>query len=365
MLSVRAGIVACSKDGVLPQHELPRGFRACLATFAPGSAATASNDRKRPPRSLNRLIIRNFEYLLALNREKHFARAATSCRVSQPTLSAGIKQLEEDMDVRIVNRGQRFEGFTPEGERVLAWAQQMMEDCMRLKQELHGLRGSGLQGPFRLGMLPATSALASILSVAFAEKFPGLQISIETSEAARLLQSVRQGELDVALMYLDETPGEGLDAYALYRERMFLFTAAGIGDRRATWAEAASLPLCLLRSSLPRAAEAKLEKAAKTTYTDSPAVLAAHVASGRWSTVLPQSLATMLTKTPALQAVAIAKPAEQANVGFVTVKSNPLPAAAHALMEMAHSPEMVTAIRAMLAVYEAYVPQAIAISELV
>lgn len=311
------------------------------------------------------MIIRNFEYLLALNREKHFARAATSCRVSQPTLSAGIKQLEEDMDVRIVNRGQRFEGFTPEGERVLAWAQQMMEDCMRLKQELHGLRGSGLQGPFRLGMLPATSALASILSVAFAEKFPGLQISIETSDAARLLQSVRQGELDVALMYLDETPGEGLDAYALYRERMFLFTAAGIGDRRATWAEAASLPLCLLRSSLPRAAEAKLEKAAKTTYTDSPAVLAAHVASGRWSTVLPQSLATMLTKTPALQAVAIAKPAEQANVGFVTVKCNPLPAAAHALMEMAHSPEMVTAIRAMLAVYEAYVPRAIAISELV
>src|SRR3984957_11735611 len=116
-------------------------------------------------RSWNGLIIRNFEYLLALNKERHFARAAASCRVSQPTLSAGIKQLEEDMDVLIVKRGQRFEGFTPEGERVLAWAQQMLEDCMRLRQELHKLRDQGLQGSFRLGMLPGTSALASMLSV--------------------------------------------------------------------------------------------------------------------------------------------------------------------------------------------------------
>ena len=55
------------------------------------------------------MIIRNFEYLLALSKERHFARAANACRVSQPTLSAGIKQLEEDMDVLIVKRGRRFE----------------------------------------------------------------------------------------------------------------------------------------------------------------------------------------------------------------------------------------------------------------
>ena len=175
------------------------------------------------------MIIRNFEYLLSLNKERHFARAAAACRVSQPTLSAGIKQLEEDMDVLIVRRGRRFEGFTPEGERVLAWAQQMMEDCMRLKQELHGFRDNGIRGPFRLGMLPATSALASVLSVAFAAKFPELQISIATGDAAHLVQALREGKADVALTYLEEAPGEGLDAYALYRERMFLFTQAVVG----------------------------------------------------------------------------------------------------------------------------------------
>ena len=306
------------------------------------------------------MIVRNFEYLLALNKERHFARAAASCSVSQPTLSAGIKQLEEDMDVLIVKRGQRFEGFTPEGERVLAWAQQMLEDCMRLKQELHQLRDNGMQGPFRLGMLPATSALASVLSVPFAEKYPELQISMETVDAAALLQAVRQGEVDVALTYIDEAAGEGLDMYALYRERMLLFTSTDTSDaRRVAWADAAALPLCLLRSGVPRSAEAQLEKAAKVIYTDSPAVLAAHLATGRWSTVLPLSLATILTRTPSLHAIAIAKPDEQANVGFVTLKSDPLPTAVHALMEMAHTPEIVSAIRTMLAAHEAYAPKRI------
>jgi hypothetical protein len=73
--------------------------------------------------------------------------------------------------------------------------------------------------------------------------------------------------------------------------------------------------------------------------------------------VLPQSLATMLTKTPALRALAVAGPGGQANVGFVTIKSDPLPAVVHALMEMAHTPELVAAIRAMLGAYEDYLPQ--------
>jgi DNA-binding transcriptional LysR family regulator len=90
-------------------------------------------------------------------------------------------------------------------------------------------------------------------------------------------------------------------------------------------------------------------------YTDAPGVLAAHVATGRWSTVLPQSLAGMLTKTPGLRAAAIAKPGEQANVGFVVAKSDPLPPAVHALMELAHTPEMVTAIRGILRAHVGYV----------
>ena len=74
------------------------------------------------------MIARNCEYLLALHREGHFANAAKSCNVSQPTLSAGIKQLEEDTGVQIVRHGRRYDGLTPEGIRVLAWAKQMYDD---------------------------------------------------------------------------------------------------------------------------------------------------------------------------------------------------------------------------------------------
>jgi excisionase family DNA binding protein len=66
------------------------------------------------------MIVRYLDYLVALARERHFARAAAACNVTQPTLSAGMKQLEESLGVLIVERRQRFVGFTPEGERVLA-----------------------------------------------------------------------------------------------------------------------------------------------------------------------------------------------------------------------------------------------------
>jgi DNA-binding transcriptional LysR family regulator len=69
------------------------------------------------------MIIRHLQYLTNLSRERHFARAAAACNVTQSTLSAGIKQLEESLGVLIVERGQRYVGLTDDGERVLAWAQ--------------------------------------------------------------------------------------------------------------------------------------------------------------------------------------------------------------------------------------------------
>jgi DNA-binding transcriptional LysR family regulator len=63
--------------------------------------------------------IRQLQYLSALAREKHFTRAAKACNVTQPTLSGRIRQLEQELGVPIVERGQRFHGLTPEGEKVL------------------------------------------------------------------------------------------------------------------------------------------------------------------------------------------------------------------------------------------------------
>jgi len=59
------------------------------------------------------MLLRQLVYLRALSWERHFARAAAACGVSQPTLSAALKQLESEFAVPIVQRSRRFEGFTP------------------------------------------------------------------------------------------------------------------------------------------------------------------------------------------------------------------------------------------------------------
>ena len=91
------------------------------------------------------MLLRQLEYLVALARERYFARAAAACYVSQPSLSAAIRKLEHELDVPIVRRGRRFEGLTPEGERVLPWAHRILAERDALRHELSAMRG-GLAG---------------------------------------------------------------------------------------------------------------------------------------------------------------------------------------------------------------------------
>ncbi|MDY6859946.1 MAG: LysR family transcriptional regulator, partial [Pseudomonadota bacterium] len=74
-------------------------------------------------------MIDKLEMFIALARNRHFGRAAEECGVTQPTLSAAIKQLEEQLGVMLVWRGSRYRGLTPEGARVLEWARQIVGDA--------------------------------------------------------------------------------------------------------------------------------------------------------------------------------------------------------------------------------------------
>ena len=66
--------------------------------------------------------IKQLKFLIALDETRHFGQAAARCHVTQPTLSMRLRNLEQELDLALVNRGQRFEGFTAQGDRVLAWA---------------------------------------------------------------------------------------------------------------------------------------------------------------------------------------------------------------------------------------------------
>ncbi|MBN0009617.1 LysR family transcriptional regulator, partial [Pseudomonas aeruginosa] len=93
----------------------------------------------------------------------------------------------------------RYDGLTSEGMRVLSWAQQMYDDCKWLERELSALR-RGIEGQFRLGILPVTAGVAPTLSIALAEKTPLLQQSVLVSGASSLLQAIRENNFDMALM---------------------------------------------------------------------------------------------------------------------------------------------------------------------
>lgn len=118
------------------------------------------------------MLLRQLEYLVALARERHFARAAAACYVSQPSLSAAIRRLEHELDVPIVRRGRRYEGLTPEGEVVLAWAHRILAEQDALHQELSALRG-GLTGTLRLGVVPTALPAASSSPLRSVNGIPG------------------------------------------------------------------------------------------------------------------------------------------------------------------------------------------------
>ena len=107
--------------------------------------------------------IRQLQYLAALAREKHFTRAAQACNITQPTLSGRIRQLEQELGVPLLERGQRYIGLTPEGERVLKWAHSILDGWQSLQMELASIKGKGgLVGRLVLGVIP--SALPKVRS---------------------------------------------------------------------------------------------------------------------------------------------------------------------------------------------------------
>ena len=119
------------------------------------------------------------EFIIALARERHFGHAAEACGVSQPTLSAGIKQLEDMFGVLLVQRGSRFQGFMPEGERVLDWARRIVGDTRAMRQEIEALK-HGLSGHIRIAAIPTARAMVAMISTPYRARHPQVRSSLSS-----------------------------------------------------------------------------------------------------------------------------------------------------------------------------------------
>jgi DNA-binding transcriptional LysR family regulator len=277
-------------------------------------------------------LIDKLEVLLALAREKHFGRAAEACGVTQPTLSAGIKQLEDNFGVLLVNRGSRFQDFTTEGERVLEWARRIVGDARAMREEVHALK-HGLAGRLRIAAIPTALAMVERLTTPFREKHPDVQFTIWSRTSIEILKHLENLEIDAGVTYLDNEPLGRVTAIPLYRENYRLLTSADapLGNRESvTWREVSEVPLCLLTPDMQnrRIIEALLRDAGgdpqPTLESNSMILLYSHVRTGRWASIMPARLAATLGLTDVLRAIPIVEPDATHPIGLVAPAREPM-----------------------------------------
>src|SRR5262249_53919481 len=159
--------------------------------------------------------IRHLSYFVTLAREQHFARAAEASNVTQPTLSAAIRKLEEDLGVPLVVRDRRFVRLTEEGEKLLVWGQQILSDYGSLKDDLAGHK-RGLTGTLRLGVIPAAQPAVSLLTARFAAAHPAATVDIRSMTSRGIERSLESLEIDGGVTYLDNEPLERVRKAPLY-----------------------------------------------------------------------------------------------------------------------------------------------------
>ncbi len=271
------------------------------------------------------MFIRQLEYLTALDRERHFGRAAAACHAAQPTLSAGIRSLERELGVPLVRRGREFEELTPEGELILGWAQRALADIESLKQEASRLRG-GLEGTLRIGAIPTSLPLSPLVTTRFRERHPRMRVRLISMSSRQIAHGLEHGEIEAGLTYLDNEPLAHVDAVPLWRERYLLVTPAGgeFGSAQSVpWAVAAGLPLCLLTPEMQhrRIVDAAFASAGVTpepaVETNSISTLIAHARAGLQGITAD----TWLDANPLpddLRAVPLVQPEIEHTIGLVT-----------------------------------------------
>ena len=290
------------------------------------------------------MLFRQLEYFVAVTRERHFARAAEACYVSQPALSAAIARLERELSVTLINRGHNFEGLTPEGERLVVWAKRILAEHDAFKAEAIAMK-SGIAGTLRLGTGPTVSPTAGLPVAAFCDLHPLARVQVwSRMSSTELRRQLRDFELDAAIAHFDPVDHDGLTVVPLYEERYVLLVS---GDQIApsaheiSWAEAAQLPLALLapdmrfRQCIDGAFRALGVTATPQVETDSVASLYAHVATGMWASVVPHTWLRAIPAAGGTRAIRLTEPDCKAQISVAIRAGNRASVAARSFLNVA------------------------------
>lgn len=163
------------------------------------------------------MTLTELRYIVAVAREKHFGRAAEACFVSQPTLSVAIKKLEDELDVKIFERGASEVSVTPLGEDIVRQAQAVLDQAAAIK-EIAKRGKDPLNGPLKLGVIYTIGPylLPDLVRNAI-ERVPQMPLMLHENFTIKLLEMLRTGELDCAIL-AEPFPDAGLAVAPLYDE---------------------------------------------------------------------------------------------------------------------------------------------------
>ncbi|WP_306316450.1 MULTISPECIES: LysR family transcriptional regulator [unclassified Streptomyces] len=290
------------------------------------------------------MLFRQLEYFVAVARERHFARAAESCYVSQPALSAAIAKLERELNVTLINRGHNYQGLTAEGERLVVWAKRILAEQEAFKAEVAAVQ-SGITGTLRLGTDPTASTTLALPVGAFCSAHPLARVQVRSRLSTKELhRQLRDFELDVAIAHFDPDDQEGLQVVPLYQERYVLLVPDdqfNCHTGSVTWTDAAALPLALLtpdmriRQLIDKVFANQGLEVTPQVETDSIASLYAHVGGGEWASVVPHTWLRAMPVAGHARALPLVDPEAGAQVSVAIHAGTPGSVAARAFVNAA------------------------------
>ena len=296
-------------------------------------------------------LLSSLRYLVALHEHKHFGRAAQSCHITQPALSNALRALENEFGTVIVRRGRNFEGFTPEGMRVLASAQRMLHERESLQQELDSGIGKP-QGTLTIGAVPTALPIAARFGAQLQARHPGITSTVRSMSSNELETGLESLSLDIGLGYTDRLRVSGppllqipqyTEHYFLVRRATHVSTELKIGPA-TTWAEAAAHPLCMLtREMHNRTIVENAFKAAGVTSrpvieTNSILTLALSVIEGNLCTVMPGALVAAVRGYRELEALPLVAPEVRTVIGMMLQGTDRSSRTLEAAMTLAKDP---------------------------
>jgi DNA-binding transcriptional LysR family regulator len=314
-------------------------------------------------------------YLVALDKHKHFGRAAQACHITQPALSNALRALEDEFGVAIIKRSRTYGGVTHEGEVVLETARRMLREVDLLTQELQSTAESP-RGALRLGAVPTAMPLLTVFAAMLRGLHPGLVPTMLALSSPDIEAQLEDMSLDLALGYTERLDAAGgrFRSWPQASERYYFLrrrsdeagkSAAGESgntgktadaDRTLrfgsplTWSEAATFPLCQLTPDMHNRAiiDAALASigmsSAPAIETNSLLAVTLAVSVGDVCAILPGAMVAAMRGRGELEALPLIEPDIRTPLGFIALVDERPSRAMQAALRLMAAPEWDTAL---------------------